>query len=73
VSNLVISQKKFIIILKQHGFYFKRQESSHQFWEGIVQGEKRLVVVDVNYAQYSGWLLSIMIRQSGLQKKIFRD
>jgi predicted RNA binding protein YcfA (HicA-like mRNA interferase family) len=72
VSKLVISQKGFIEILKAQDFYFKRQESSHQTWEGIVNGRRRLVSVDVNYDSYSGWLLNSMIRQSGLPKILFR-
>ncbi|MBN1405897.1 MAG: hypothetical protein JW946_05200 [Candidatus Omnitrophica bacterium] len=62
MGNLVISQKKFIEILKQHNFCFKCQVSSHQSWEGIVGGKRHLVSVDVKFAQYSGWLLASMIR-----------
>jgi len=73
VFNLVISQKRFIDILKEHNFYFKRQSSSHQQWEGTVDGKRRLVSVDIKYNSYSHWVLASMIRQSGLPKEFFRS
>lgn len=73
MSKLVISRDKFIKILKAHNFYFKRQVASHQSWEGMVDGKRRLVSVDMNYKTYSGWLLNSMIRQSGLPKTLFRN
>jgi predicted RNA binding protein YcfA (HicA-like mRNA interferase family) len=73
VGSLVITQKNFIEILKKYNFYFKRQVASHQQWEGIVEGKRRLVGVDVNYQEYSRDLLASMIRQSGIPKKVFRQ
>ncbi|MDP2928518.1 MAG: type II toxin-antitoxin system HicA family toxin [Candidatus Omnitrophota bacterium] len=73
MSNIVISQKKFIKILKTYNFYPKRQVGSHQQWEGIVDDIRRLVSVDLHYHTYSHDLLASMIRQSGLPKKIFRS
>jgi len=73
VAKLIIPQKKFIRILKDHGFYKKRTKSSHETWEGFHGGKYWMVQVDTNYDPYSGFLLSSMIRQSGLEKKIFRS
>ena len=71
MPKLVISQKNFIGILQEYGFYHKRTHSSHQTWEGFHHNKKWLVQVDTNYNPYSGWLLNSMIRQSGLDKRIF--
>ena len=59
-------------ILRTHGFVLKRQVASHQQWEGVVDGRRRLVTVDASYPEFSGWLLNRMIHQSGLPKAIFR-
>lgn len=72
MPRLVIDQKEFLKILKSNNFYFKRQEGSHQAWEGFVNGKRMVVSVDKKFDTYNGWLLNSMIRQSGLPKRIFR-
>lgn len=72
MSKLVISRKKFLRILKDYKFYEKRSGSSHQTWEGFHSNKYWLVQVDMNYDPYSDWLLSSMIRQSGIPKDVFR-
>lgn len=63
----VISQRAFTCILQVHGFRPTSQRGSHQYWEK--PGYK--VTVDVKYREYSGWLLRVMIQQSGLPKSAF--
>ncbi|MBI2095780.1 MAG: type II toxin-antitoxin system HicA family toxin [Candidatus Omnitrophica bacterium] len=73
MSRFVLAQADFVSILKTHGFTLKRQVGSHQQWEGTTGNRRRLVTVDTGFSQYSGWLLSSMIRQSGLPKSAFRN
>ena len=68
MARLVLSQRDFLRILQSHGFRQTSQRGSHQFWEK--PGYK--VTVDVKYREHSGWLLRVMIDQSGLPKTIFR-
>ena len=72
LGSLTLSRDAFVRILQAHGFTLKRQVASHQQWEGVVSGHRRLVTVDASYREFSGWLLATMIRQSGLPKSIFR-
>ena len=67
--RFVVSQREFLRILQAHGFMQTYQRGSHQYWEK--PGYK--VTVDVKYREYSGWLLKVMIRQSGLLKSAFRS
>jgi len=72
LGSLVLSRQRFLEILRAHGFTLKRQVASHQQWEGTVDGERRLVTVDVSIREFSGWLLNRMMHQSGLSKGVFR-
>jgi predicted RNA binding protein YcfA (HicA-like mRNA interferase family) len=63
----VVSQRDFIRVLQSHGFRPTHQRGSHQYWEK--PGYK--VTLDVKYREYSGWLLKLMIQQSGLPKSAF--
>ncbi len=62
-------------ILKKLGFYLKRQNStSHAQWEGIVNGDRKIVTVDSlksRKEKYGKSLLNRMINQFGLSKKEF--
>jgi len=62
-------------ILKNLGFYIKRQESSHAQWEGYIKNQRRIVTVDHlkkgKKEKYGKKLLSKMMQQSGLSKKEF--
>ena len=69
MGRFVLSQREFLRILQAHGFRHTSQRGSHQFWER--PGFK--VTVDVKYPEYSGWLLRMMIQQSGLPKSVFRS
>lgn len=74
VGRFVISQRKFIEILRTNSFYPTGQQvGSHQTWEGTINGRKHSVTVDVKYDEYCGDVLASMIRQSGLPKKTFRQ
>ena len=68
MGRFILSQRDFIRVLQSHGFTQTSQRGSHQYWEK--PGYK--VTVDVKYREYSGWLLRVMIQQSGLPKAVFR-
>ena len=56
-------------ILKKLGYIYKRQRGDHRIW--IKEG-KNTIPVPV-YDEISGWLLSEIIRQTGLTKKKFYE
>jgi len=61
-------------ILKRAGFSLKRTSGSHNQWEGIINGKRRLVTVDHlsrSSETLGRRLMNLMIRQSGLTKKEF--
>lgn len=60
-------------ILGRAGFVLKRTKSSHEHWEGYVNGKREMVTVDTGVGEFApnNWLTSSMIRQSGLAKKTF--
>ena len=60
--------RDFVRILREQGFTLDRQESSHRVFKGVVAGKIHLVVV----AYHREGALNAMIRQSGLDKKLFR-
>lgn len=68
MGRFVLSQRDLVRVLHSHGFRQISQRGSHQYWER--PGYK--VTVDVKYPEYSGWLLRMMIEQSGLPKSVFR-
>jgi predicted RNA binding protein YcfA (HicA-like mRNA interferase family) len=68
MGRFVVSQRDFLRVLQAHDFQQTSQRGSHQYWEK--PGYK--VTVDMKYREYSGWLLQMMIHQSGLPKGIFR-
>ena len=66
--------RDFIRVLEQHGFVLDRQRSSHRIYKGKVRG--RTHIVTVAYHRESDDILpktlASMIRQSGLDKRLFR-
>ena len=66
--------RDLIHILREQGFTLDRQESSHRVYKGMVGGQIRLVVVAYHREgdDIRAGTLSSMIRQSGLDKKLFR-
>jgi predicted RNA binding protein YcfA (HicA-like mRNA interferase family) len=61
-------------ILKQAGFTLKRTSSSHNQWEGYVDGKRRLVTVDQlsrSSETFGKRLMKSMIRQSGMTNDKF--
>ena len=69
MGRFVLSQRDVLRVLQSHGFTQTSQRGSHQYWEK--PGNK--VTLDVKYREYSGWLLRMMIGQSGLPKSAFRS
>ncbi len=66
---------KFIDILAAHGFSLHRHgATSHRLYRGEVNGEVKFVTVAVHRMsdEIKPKTLSAMIRQSGLDKKLFR-
>ena len=65
-----ISFRDCIRVLGANGFYFTRQNASHQIWKNM---NGRIVIVPIhgkNRPIYIGTLISI-IKQSGLPKNLF--
>lgn len=61
-------------ILERAGFILKRTSGSHNQWEGIVKGKRRLVTVDKlsrSSETFGKRLMKSMIRQSGMTKDEF--
>lgn len=67
MGRFLVRQRDFIRILRSHSFQQTSQRGSHQYWEK--PGYK--VTVDVKYPEYGGWLLRVMIAQSGLSRSAF--
>ena len=66
--------RNFIRILLDHGFGLDRQSGSHRVYKGVVGGKTRIVVVAGHRESddIRPGVLDSMIRQSGLNKKLFR-
>lgn len=66
--------RDFVRILEDHGFRCERTRGSHRQYEGVIEGQRRLVTVDYSQAgeDIMQMNLSSMIRQSGLSKSLFR-
>ena len=66
--------RDFIRILRQHGFELDRQEGSHRTYKGYVAGRIRIVTVACHNEgdDILNKTLASMIRQSGLDKRLFR-
>ena len=69
-----MNYRRFIQIIVRNGFSLDRQRGSHRVYKGIVGGEVRLVVVAFHREsdEIKAGTLGSMIRQSGLDKKLFR-
>jgi predicted RNA binding protein YcfA (HicA-like mRNA interferase family) len=66
--------RRFIQIIVQHGFCLNRQRGSHRIYKRVVGREVRLVVVAFHREsdEIKPGTLASMIRQSGLDKKLFK-
>ena len=66
--------REFIRVLLDHGFELDRQRGSHRIYKGIVGGKTRIVVVACHRESddIRPGVFDSMIRQSGLNKKLFR-
>ncbi len=65
--------RRFIQIIVRNGFSLDRQRGSHRVYKGVVRGKVRLVVVAFHREsdEIKPGTLASMIRQSGLDKKLF--
>ncbi|GJQ60273.1 MAG: hypothetical protein SCALA701_30740 [Candidatus Scalindua sp.] len=66
-----ITSKEVRKILRRHGFVFVGQKGSHQQFKGIIKGVKRRVTVLDNKKDFDMKTFQSMVRQSGLEVKIF--
>jgi len=66
--------RRFIRVLEKHGFRLQRQKGSHRTYRGGMDGQVRIVVVACHRESddIKPGILASMIRQSGLDKKLFR-
>lgn len=69
-----MNYRRFIHIIVEHGFCLDRQRGSHRVYKGVFGAEVRLVVVALHREsdEIKPGTLASMIRQSGLDKKLFR-
>lgn len=58
-------------ILSARGFVYKRSKGSHEIYEGMINGQRRVVTVDENEAPFEPFILRSMIEQSGLTRDDF--
>ena len=65
--------RRFIQIIVRNGFSLDRQRGSHRVYKGAVRGKVRLVVVAFHREsdEIKPGTLASIIRQSGLDKKLF--
>lgn len=64
--------RRFIQIIVRNGFSLDRQRGSHRVYKGAVRGKVRLVVAFHRESdEIKPGTLASMIRQSGLDKKLF--
>ncbi len=67
--------REFVRVLEAHGFELDRQRgTSHRIYKKVVRGKTRMVVVACHREgdDIRPGTLASMIRQSGLDKKLFR-
>ena len=67
--------REFIRVLEAHGFELDRQRgTSHRIYKKVVRGKTRMVVVACHREgdDVRPGTLASMIRQSGLDKRLFR-
>ena len=64
-----LSPKQIEQVLKKLGYRYKRQRGDHRIW--VMEGKNTIPVP--LYDEISNWLLSSIIRQSGVSKKKFYE
>jgi predicted RNA binding protein YcfA (HicA-like mRNA interferase family) len=66
--------RRFIGIITKNGFSLDRQAGSHRIYKCVVSGKVRIVVVAFHREsdEIKPGTLASIIRQSGLDKKLFR-
>ena len=61
-----------IRILEEHGFIFKRTRGSHRHFEGVVNGQRRVVTVAGKEGDdLARRTLASIVRQSALPGRVF--
>ncbi len=62
-------------ILQKAGFTYRNHNDTHYYWEGTINGQRRVVCVDHIKGKkgktFSHRLIGFMIGQSGMSKKEF--
>lgn len=66
-----LKPREIIRILKKRGLVLHHKEGSHHYYEGYTKGKPRVVQVDKNFEDYSGYWLEVVIDQSGLSGEEF--
>jgi Predicted periplasmic or secreted lipoprotein len=70
---LPIRPKRIRAVLVNHSFSLKRTKGDHEQWEGVVNGERKIVTVP-NYSELKDPdLIKSIIRQSGLSRDDFYE
>lgn len=76
MPRLVCTFERFIAILEANGFQLHRHDgTSHRQYRGVVGGDVKFVTVAAHRMSddIKRGTLSSMIRQSGLNKSLFRN
>lgn len=63
--------KDIVAILLAAGFEFVEEAAKHDKYEGMINGQRRVVMVSRSVTEVSDWLLKAIIEQSGLSKNEF--
>lgn len=73
-AGTAVTFARLIRIIVENGFYLDRQRGSHRIYKRIVDGKVSLVVVACHRESddIKPGTLASMIRESGLNKKLFR-
>jgi len=66
-----LTPKEVIAILRVRGLVYDHSRGSHEYYSGILKGERRFVTVDTNYREFSIRRIKDMIDQSGLTREEF--
>lgn len=73
MPRVKITSKEVEKILKRYGFVYAGQKGSHQQFKGIIKGVKKRVTVLDNKKDFDIKTFQSMVRQSGLEGKIFLE
>ena len=72
MGQFKLEREALLRVLQAHGFRVIRQRGSHRQWEGLIEGRRRVVTVDLSYRELFGFVLASIIKQSSFPKSAFK-